>query len=152
MKRSIKITGFVLVILFITIQFLPRDRNELAAKPLNGIAKIYVVPDDVGAILKRSCYDCHSNHTDYPWYAQLQPIRLILDDHIRGGKAELNFDEFGNYTARKRRSRLRAISQSLDERSMPLSSYTLIHRNAILSKEDKLTLANWIKTIDNSGL
>lgn len=152
MKRSIKITGIVLVILFIVIQFLPRDHNEFAAKPVNGIAKVYAVPGNVGAILKRSCYDCHSNHTNYPWYAQIQPFRYILDSHIRDGKAELNFDEFGTYTTRKQRSRLRAIGQSLDESSMPLSSYTLIHRNAILSKEDKLTLATWIKTINDSGL
>ena len=149
MKQSIKITGIVLVILFIAIQFLPRDHNESATKPVNGIAKVCTVPDNVDEILKRSCYDCHSNNTNYPWYAQLQPFRFMLDRHIRQGKAELNFDEFGSYTARKQRSRLRAIGESLDEGSMPLSSYTLIHRDAILSKENKLTLANWLKVISD---
>lgn len=150
MKRIIKITGIVLSILFIAIQLLPRDHNELATKSVNGIAKVYAVPGNVGAILQRSCYDCHSDHTDYPWYAQVQPFRFILDNHIRDGKAELNFDEFGSYTRRRQRSRLRAIGESLDEGSMPLSSYTIIHRDAILSKENKQLLANWVKSVNES--
>ncbi|GAC1313673.1 MAG: heme-binding domain-containing protein [Mucilaginibacter sp.] len=148
MRRwSIKITGIVLAILFIVIQFIPRDLNDGVAKPVIGITKVYPVPENISAILKRSCYDCHSNHTNYPWYASVQPIRFILDGHIRAGKADLNFDEFGSYTPRKQRSRLRAIGESLDEGSMPLSSYTIIHRDAILSKEDKRLLADWIKSV-----
>jgi hypothetical protein len=150
MKRIIKITGIVLAILFIVIQFIPRDRNERATESGNGIAKVFSVPDNVRAILKKSCYDCHSNYTNYPWYAYIQPMRFILDGHIRAGKAELNFDEFGSYTARKQRSRLRAIGESLDEGSMPLPSYTMIHRDAILSKADKQLLANWVKSINES--
>lgn len=150
MKRIIKITGIVLVTIFLVIQLIPRDHNESVAKPVNGLTNVYPVPGNVGAILKKSCYDCHSNHTNYPWYAQIQPFRYMLDGHIRGGKAELNFDEFGTYTARKQRSKLRAIGESLDESSMPLSSYTMIHRDAKLSNEDKLKLTNWIKVAQDS--
>lgn len=149
MKRALKITLVVIGILFMVVQLIPRDHNESGSVQPNDPTKVFPVPANVGAILKKSCYDCHSNHTNYPWYAQIQPFRYMLDGHIRGGKAELNFDEFGSYTARKQRSKLRAIAESLDEGSMPLSSYTLIHRNAILSKEDKLTLANWLKVINN---
>lgn len=150
MKRIIKIIGVVLVTVFIMIQFIPRDHNENGIKLGNDIAKVYPVPENVGAILKRSCYDCHSNHTNYPWYAQIQPFRIMLDGHISAGKAELNFDEFRTYSSRKQRSRLRAIGQSLDEDSMPLSPYTMIHRTAMLSREDKLQLANWVKVISDS--
>ena len=146
MKRTIKIIGAILVIVFILIQLIPRDHNENGTKPVNSITKVYPVPKNVDAILKKSCNDCHSNHTNYPWYAQLQPFRFILDGHIRDGKAELNFDEFSAYTPRRQRSRLRAIDESLAEGSMPLSSYTMIHRNAVLTKEDKLLLENWIKS------
>lgn len=152
MKPVIKVTLTVIVVLFVAIQFIPRDNNEQRSVPLNDLAKIYMVPSKVSSILKKSCYDCHSNHTDYPWYAQLQPFRYILDSHISNGKAELNFNEFGNYSLRKQRSKLRAIGESLEEGSMPLSSYTLIHRNAILSKEDKVTLMNWVKLTSDSLL
>ena len=150
MKRIVKIIGIVLITIFIIIQIIPRDHNENAAIPVNDITKIYTVPVNVGAILKKSCYDCHSDHTAYPWYAQLQPFRFMLDRHIREGKAELNFSEFGTYSSRKQRSKLRAIGESLEEGSMPLSSYTLIHRNAILTKEDKALLMNWAKITTDS--
>jgi cbb3-type cytochrome oxidase cytochrome c subunit len=150
MKRIVKIIGIVLVAFFILIQFIPRDHNENAAKPMNDVTQIYTVPANVGAMLKKSCYDCHSDHTDYPWYAQLQPFRFMLDRHIMVGKAELNFNEFATYSSRKQRSKLRAIGESLDEGSMPLSSYTFIHRDAVLSKEDQTLLKNWVKQTNDS--
>ncbi|MES2278679.1 MAG: heme-binding domain-containing protein [Bacteroidota bacterium] len=146
MKRALKITLIVIGILFMVVQLIPRDHNESGSVQPNALTKVFPVPASVGVILKKSCYDCHSNSTNYPWYAQIQPFRYMLDRHIRSGKAELNFDEFGSYTPRKQRSRLRAIGESLDEGSMPLSSYTLIHRNALLSKEDKQLLVNWVKS------
>ncbi|MDP9048580.1 MAG: heme-binding domain-containing protein [Bacteroidota bacterium] len=152
MKPSIRIILIALAVLFVVIQFVPRDRNESGSAPVNGITKIYAVPSNTGVILKRSCYDCHSNRTNYPWYAKVQPFRYMLDSHIRRGKEALNFDAFGTYSSRKQRSKLRAIGESLDEGSMPLSSYTLVHRKAVLSKEDKALLMNWVKQTSNSLL
>ncbi|MGF7079093.1 heme-binding domain-containing protein [Mucilaginibacter sp. UYCu711] len=152
MKRVIKISLIVIVALFIIIQFIPRDHNESEAMAANDISKVYAVPVNVGAILKRSCYDCHSNHTEYPLYSWLQPIRLMMDRHVSKGKEELNFNAFGTYSSRKKSSKLRAIGESLEEGSMPLSSYTLIHRNAILSTKDKATLMNWVKQNSDSPI
>ena len=139
----------VLVTVLVVIQFIPRNRNASLSQSPERITKVYPVSLGVEAIFKKSCYDCHSNHTNYPWYAKVQPLRYMLDNHIKGGKSELNFDEFDAYTARKKRSRLRAIGESLDEGSMPLASYTLIHRDAILTEKDKETLKNWVKMAQN---
>ncbi|GAC1314040.1 MAG: heme-binding domain-containing protein [Mucilaginibacter sp.] len=152
MKRIIKISLAGLIVLFIVIQFIPRDHNDGQQAAVNSITKLYPVPGNVQSILKKSCYDCHSNRTNYPWYAQIQPFRFMLDSHIRQGKDALNFDAFGTYSSRKQRSKLRAIGESLDEGSMPLSSYTLIHRKAALSKEDKALLMNWVKQTSDSLL
>ena len=143
MKKIIKISAFGTAFTLVVIQLIPRDHNDSMTIPVNSISKVFAIGDRVNGIFKRSCYDCHSNHTEYPWYANLQPIRSILDHHIRGGKTELNFDEFATYTARKQRNKLRAVVESLEEGSMPLSSYTLIHASAILFKEDKILLKNW---------
>ena len=137
---------------FILLQLIPRDRNESTRDVINDITKVYPVPANVQVILKNSCYDCHSNNTAYPWYAQIQPMRYLMDGHVRRGKNDLNFNEFGTYSARKQRSKLRAIGESLTEGSMPLFSYTFIHRNAILSKEDKALLMNWVKLTNDSLL
>jgi len=150
MKRKLKPVPGVAVLLLIAIQFVPRDHNEAGNNPANDITAVYKVPANVGLILKRSCYDCHSNRTYYPWYARLQPVRLMMDNHVREGKAELNLNEFSTYSARKQRSKLRAISESLEEGSMPLSSYTLLHRDAMLSQTDKTLLMNWVKQTSDS--
>jgi hypothetical protein len=152
MKRAFKISVAVIVALSILIQFVPRDHNESGDKPVNDVSKVLPIQPGVQAVLKRSCYDCHSNTTIYPFYARIQPVRYIMDRHIRQGKEELNFNEFGTYSFRKQRSKLRAISESLEEGSMPLFSYTLIHRSAILSKEDKALLMNWVKLANDSLL
>jgi hypothetical protein len=141
MKRSIKILLAVLI-LFIVIQLIPRERNE-SGNVGNDITKVYQVPDNVQAIFKRSCYDCHSNHTNYPWYAQIQPFRYLLDNHIKEGKAELNFNDFGTYSKRKQRSKLRAIGNSMTEGTMPISSYLFLHHDARLSSQDKSLVITW---------
>lgn len=152
MKRVIKIVFAVLFILFVAIQFIPRDHNQSVGIQVNDVTKIYPVSAKVNAILKSSCYDCHSNNTSYPFYASIQPMRYLMDGHVRKGKKELNFNDFETYSFRKQRSKLRAIVESLEEGSMPLSSYTFIHRNAILSKEDKALLINWVKLTNDSLL
>lgn len=150
MKKPLKIAFVALLIIFVMVQFIPHGYNEGATNGNNDISKVVSVPTDVGVILKRSCNDCHSNHTNYPWYAQLQPVRYLLDRHIRQGKEELNFSDFTSYTPRRQKSRLRAIGQSLSEGSMPLSSYTLIHRDAILSVKEKARLQQWVEAAGDS--
>lgn len=150
MKRALKISLVLTGTLFLGAQLIPRDHNDGGSAQTGALTKVFPVPGSVGAILKRSCYDCHSNSTNYPWYAQIQPFRYMLDSHITSGKAELNFDAFGTYTARKQRSKLSAIAESLEEDSMPLSSYTLLHRDAILTEAEKTQLMNWVKQTSDS--
>ncbi|HEK21325.1 heme-binding domain-containing protein [Mucilaginibacter sp.] len=148
MTRKILIGLVTVIVLFIVIQFIPKDYNQDKQVTLNNIATVYSMPEEVQAIFKKDCYDCHSNNTNYPFYAHLQPMRLMLDRHVRNGKAELNFDEFGTYSARKKRSKLRAISTSLDEGTMPLPSYLIIHRDAALNPRDTALIKSWIRKVN----
>ena len=138
-----------LIVLAMVIQFIRPDRNSNRRKSDLDITKHYAVPNEVGAIFLQSCYDCHSNYTEYPWYAEVQPFGWWLDSHIREGKEKLNFSEFGTYSSRKQRSKLRAIKSSITDGTMPLSSYLIIHRNAELSEVEKEKIANWIDSIQN---
>ena len=112
--------------------------------------KLYYVPMNVQTILKTSCYDCHSNNTNYPWYSNLQPIRFFMDGHINEGKENLNFSEFGNYSRRKKENKLDRIIKQIKSDEMPLNSYTLIHKNAKLTDENKIVLINWMQEIKDS--
>ena len=104
---------------------------------------LYAVPDTVMNLLKVACYDCHSNNTHYPWYSNWQPFALYLNKHITEGKKELNFDEFGNYTSRQQKSKLKSIASQLEDNEMPLKSYKLLHSKARLNDNEKLLIINW---------
>lgn len=143
--RKILLAVFVLVIV---MQFIRPEHNNKTTQSLD-ITKAYTVPTNIQAILKNSCYDCHSNSTRYPWYTYIQPLGWWMASHIREGKSELNFDEFGDYSPRRQKSKIKAIAESIKDETMPLPSYTLVHRSAKLSENDKKLLIQWLEKIQN---
>ena len=112
--------------------------------------RVYNVPKNIEAIFRTSCYDCHSNNTNYPWYSNIQPVRFYMENHIKEGKEELNFNEFGYYSKRRQKSKWKAISKEIKTNDMPLTSYTLIHKSAMLSNSQKKEVLNWIQVISDS--
>jgi hypothetical protein len=149
MKRIKKIL-LALLIVFIGIQFIQPSRNGNRTESPSDLIKTYKVPEDVYVILITSCYDCHSNNSNYPWYSRIQPFSWLLAEHIRKGKADLNFSEFGSYSLRRQISKLKGIENSIKGGTMPLWSYTLLHKNARLSKVEKLLLIDWSKKMKDS--
>ena len=144
MKRiPFKKIGYVLLAAFVIIQFIHPAGNDGEALSANDMTHTVAIPDDVLTILKTSCFDCHSNHTSYPWYHMVQPFGFWLDNHVKEGKKELNFSEFNTYKAKRQFKKLKKISKEVKEQGMPLSSYTFIHRYAILNDEQSQRLRNW---------
>ena len=145
MKKILKTIGILLLIALVIIQFIRPEKNINTSENsmAKDISKVYVVPADVHTILQTSCYDCHSNNTKYPWYANVQPVAWWLNDHIKEGKKELNFSAFADYRIRRKYRKLEEIVELVDENEMPLSSYTFIHRDANLSKDQKKSITTW---------
>ena len=135
--------GLGLLAALLIIQFFRPERNLGATTLPNDITQVANVPPDVQAILKRSCYDCHSNRTNYPWYMEVQPVAWYLAHHIEEGKGELNFNEFGTYKPKKQLHKLQEIAKELEKGDMPLTSYTLIHRETNLSDAERTLVINW---------
>ena len=142
----------VLFVIFIVIQFFRPAKNIAAdaSSFKNDITTIYTIPDSVHSILQASCYDCHSNNTLYPWYNNIQPVAWWLNRHIQNGKRALNFSEFATYTIQRKYKKLNGIIKEIKSDGMPLSSYTLIHRYAILTPEQKSLLIGWATIICDS--
>ena len=149
MKPLKKILLAILVV-FITIQFIQPTKNKSDQILPTDISKVFIVPENVQAALKTSCYDCHSNNTHYPWYSFIQPGAWLMASHIKEGKADLNFNEFGNYTERKQQNKLRAIGKSIDDGSMPIPAYTMIHTDAKLTKDQKALILDWVNRTRDS--
>lgn len=150
MKKFFKRLFVVLLIAFVVIQFFRPTKNKAEGMSKNDISTLYPVPEDVQNILKTSCYDCHSNNTVYPWYAEVQPVAWWLDSHIQDGKKDLNFSEFASYRIRRQYKKLEEVNELVKKNEMPLDSYLWIHKNAKLNEPQKLTLANWVNAVRDS--
>jgi len=148
MKRLKKFL-WLLLIAFVAIQFFHPQKNYSTAPSANHISKVFNVPADVQDILDNSCNDCHSNNTVYPWYVHLQPVDWWMSSHVSDGKEELNFDEFATYSLRRQFHKFEGIVEEIKEDDMPISSYRLIHRNAILSADQKEKLIHWSENMQN---
>lgn len=132
-----------LVAVLVVIQFIRPSKNISDIPSENDIRVKHAVPDNVLSILKRACYDCHSNNTNYPWYAEVQPVGWFLANHVNEGKEELNFSEFGTYSAKRARHKLEELAELVEDREMPLESYTLMHKDAVLTQPEAEMLINW---------
>ena len=130
-------------ILFIVLQFIRPVQNKNGLVLSTDISKVIIIPDTVRTLLKDACFDCHSNNTDYPWYSNIQPTGWLMVYHIKEGKNQLNFSDFGNYSQRRQLSKLDGIANSLKDDIMPLKSYKIMHKSAQLSTGEKSLLINW---------
>lgn len=147
MRRRILL---IIIIILIGIQFIRPAKNQSNDVLTSDISHVYPVPQNVSVILKKACNDCHTNNTVYPWYAQIQPVGWWLNHHIKEGKDELNFNEFGAYAVQRQYHKLEEVVEQVKEGEMPIWSYTLIHTNAKLTDEEKQTLINWAQGIRNT--
>ena len=132
-----------MLVALIIIQFIrpAENKNEEIAQE-NIIAK-FPIPDSLHKILKVSCYDCHSNTTVYPFYFKIQPVAWFLDDHIKDGKKHFNFSTFSSYPVWRQYDKFKDIVEQIKKDEMPLTSYTFIHRDAILSADQKIAIIDW---------
>jgi len=146
MKR-LKIIGLVLLVVLVGLQFFPTGTNHSTTIPSTDFVKTYKAPEDIAQTLQTSCYNCHSNNTDYPWYSKVQPVGWLLENHINKGKKELNLSEFGSYSDRRQQSKLTSMISQIEDDKMPLAAYTFIHRDARLSKDKKINLLDYLRAL-----
>lgn len=132
-----------LLVVFFLIQFIRPEKNVSAAPAPNDLFANYQAPDSVERLIKTACYDCHSNNTVYPWYAEVQPVAWWLNDHVQEGKNELNFNEFATYAPKKGDHKLEEVIEMVEKGEMPLKSYSLIHRNARLTDAQGKNITDW---------
>ncbi len=143
MKRILKIALIVLVVIFLGMQAVrPARTNPPVDESQTINARTQITPQ-VAAIFDRSCRDCHSNKTVWPWYTQIAPISWWLSNHVNEGRRNLNLSEWGKLPPDRQDRKLRQICDQVQDGVMPLSSYTPMHPLAKLSEQDKKILCDW---------
>lgn len=143
MFRVLKIILIVAVVLFAGIQAIrPARTNPAVDESQTIFARTQMTPE-VAAILNRSCNDCHSNKTVWPWYTNVAPVSWWLTNHVNEGRQNLNYSEWGRLNTDRQDRKLRQICDEVEDGVMPLSSYLPMHPQARLSDGDKKTLCDW---------
>ena len=142
----LKKIGIGIGVIFLIIQFFQPEKN-LTDEHQADISTKYQLPDDVKSILKVACNDCHTNKTDYPWYANIQPFGWWLNDHITNGKRHLNFSNFTKQSVARQNHKFEETIEVIEDDEMPLDSYTYLglHAEANLTEDQKNILINWAK-------
>lgn len=148
--KIFKIIAWILLIAFVGIQFIPTERNQSDVVPKTDFLLVNNTTQNLATLLKTSCYDCHSNHTEYPWYNKIQPVAWFLEDHVKHGKSELNFNVWDELSDRRKSSKLKSIISQIENNEMPLESYTLIHRDATFSASEKEAIITYMENLKES--
>jgi hypothetical protein len=133
----------VLAVVFVAMQFV---RPSLANPPVDEtktIEAVAQVPADVHTILERSCADCHSNKSVWPWYSRVAPVSWLLADDVKKGRKHLNLSEWGTYKPKRQAHKLEEICEQVKQGEMPLKTYLALHSRAKLSDADRARLCEW---------
>jgi hypothetical protein len=138
MTRRLRRAPLILVTLAVLIQFVPVDRsNQPETAPLQA-------PPEVMLVLERSCFDCHSQDTLWPWYARIAPVSWLVAHDVHEGRKHLDFSSWANLPAVDRDELREEIGEEVSEGEMPPRSYTWLHRDAVLTDADLAALRRWI--------
>lgn len=136
-NKKLKVFGGLLAVAFVGIQFVPVNRENPEKR------SEVDAPDEVKAILRRSCYDCHSNETVWPWYSYVAPVSWLIESDVRKGRKHVNFSNWDKAGSDERKEIRHESYEEVDHGEMPMSIYTLIHPDAKLSDKDKSALKDW---------
>jgi hypothetical protein len=145
MKGFFKWFSIAVVLFLIVAQFFPVDRNNPAIDPSKTLFATKVVPASAQSILQRSCKDCHSDETNWPWYSRVAPASWLVASDVHGARHKMNFSEWAGYTDRQKQDKVDGICEEVGSGDMPPLDYTLIHRNAVLSQQERDVLCRWVK-------
>lgn len=143
MKKNVSII-LSLLALFVLIQFIRIDKTENTIDRGKDFTANQSIPTEVRTIVKRSCYDCHSFETNYPWYTDIAPVSWWIKSHINEGRSYINFSEWENYTDEQKARKLLNSVAYIKPDQMPLSSYVSQHPEAKLSAKDKNVVMDWM--------
>ena len=137
-----KILIIALLLLLIGQLFQP-PHNSGIAESSTDISHVVTVPDSISHMLQAACFDCHSNHTKYPWYSKITPVNWWLNHHIEEGKRELNFSNFAKGSFKRKSKKLEETAEQVKKHEMPLDSYLWIHPEARLTEPQRKMIVDW---------
>jgi len=138
-----------LLAVLVIIQFFGRGRTNPVSDPANDFIAVENPPESVATAIKNSCYDCHSDNTEYPWYAGVAPVSWMISAHVKEGREHVNFSEWGTYPKGRTVYILKDCYEEIDENKMPLPGYRMMHKEAVMDEQQKTDLLGWMSARGN---
>jgi hypothetical protein len=142
-KKTLRWLLFAIVVLFGVIQLIRPERTNPPVDQTQIVQGHLQVPTEIASILRRSCYDCHSNETHWPWYSAIAPASWLVTNDVEEGRKHMNFSEWGTYKTGKVLRLLEAMCEEASASGMPLRQYVLLHPGAGLSEVEIKALCDW---------
>jgi len=133
--------GIAAIAILVILQFFVKKDNVSSYESVASFEKAVQLPTDVSVVLKETCYDCHSNHTKYPWYASIGAVNLLIAHDIEEGKEHLNFSDWDIYPPKRQLHKLAEVYEEVEENEMPIKAYRITHGS--LTDDQKSTLLKW---------
>ncbi len=147
MKRKLLLGILALIIL---IQFMPKGLPTTSSITTSDLLMNNTIPSNIESILTNSCYDCHSNNTAYPWYAQVSPVSFFVGAHVKDGREHLNFSEWEQLSKLDKAEALDDLMEEIEDKKMPVEAYLLLHADSKLSASDRIELISWAEEFADS--
>ena len=138
--RVLRWVALVVGGVFVSLQFVTVERSN---PPIGSDVD---APDDVKAILRRACYDCHSHETRWPWYSYVAPVSWYVTDHVEEARGDLNFSRWPTFDFEAQDLAFDDIREQVSTGEMPLESYLLLHPSARLTPEDRGRIISWARS------
>lgn len=134
------------IFIFLSFQLIQIDKENPSVDKKIDYNRVTYASPEIQKILKKACYDCHSNEVNYPWYSSIAPISWFIKEHVNQGKEYVNFSEYGKYNRYQKEHINSSLYRVIENKTMPLNSYLWMHKEANLSEEDYILLLNWFQT------
>ncbi|MEQ3664951.1 MULTISPECIES: heme-binding domain-containing protein [unclassified Olleya] len=145
--KLLKKIGLVLLLVFIVAQFFSPEKNQGNTEDLTAFLNETKPSPEVKTILETTCFDCHSSNTKYPWYDKITPINFWLNEHVEDGKKHLDFSKWSDYSIKRKDHKFEELAEEVEEKKMPLPSYTWTHGDAKLSDSQIKAIVDWVNQV-----
>ena len=135
--------GLAILVALVAGQLVPVSRHNPGEDPSQTIYTAEKMPPAVKAVFVRSCENCHSNQTSWPWYSYVAPASWVIANDVHQARKAMNFSEWGSYPAKKKEERLEEICEQVTNGDMPDPKYLLLHRSAHITPEERTAVCQW---------
>ena len=107
-RKILRLVIPVGLVTLLLIQLVPVDRSN---PPVESEIS---TPPEVHIILRKACYDCHSNETTWPWYSKVAPVSWLVASDVHEGREELNFSTWASYNSEQKVKKLKETWEEID--------------------------------------